>query len=634
MARHFGRMVLTVGLVCAALGGFRSAGAGEPAGASAPETSVVDIVSAEGHGTGILLNKSGRILTNAHFAASPLPLECRADVLVGDKIENATFKRVTVVGFHPSLDLALLQIDPRESKGQLLPAKLSRQSVAEHQSVQLVLDPPTGGPDPGKTQSNAAASDLVRAADGNSYLSLTGPMLNAGNAGTSVCDDAGRVLGILMITPSDGHTVGVLVPMGELNDPGKFVAFDKRKARAETAKVLIASSDEHVEWARKASSTRGDADPETLIHLHVAAACCRQAVVEDPTDAGNFYRVANILRTVGKNDAAAPYLMLAIDRDPWPGTSDSYRELGVALQSNQSKQDQARVVWDEGLAKFPRQGAKMWEDLAVVAADKQQDYDAAYDAAVGLRVANERTRKDVLQSIHDNCSGRLSDGDRRKLDQAEGQIDQMLRDREEASDRAHKANKRFINRACEDLIARGTRGIFQHGTARMAAADSASNSLAAAPAEPSTKAAGAGNAAEGNADAVARPAVPSSEKQAEAVKNVEEVYSDDLAAAHTMDEKKTLAKKLMKTARETDNDKDIAARFVLLRMARDLAIQAGDATTAFEAIDELSGAFEVDGMELQTTAIIKLAATARTKDQHALLAAKGLAAVARGAGSR
>src|SRR5689334_16123102 len=73
---------------------------------------VVSLQNAEGSGTGIILRADGLILTNAHVVSSPLPYSVTIDTpaVNGGKPKPVTFKKVTIVGFHPKLDLALVKI--------------------------------------------------------------------------------------------------------------------------------------------------------------------------------------------------------------------------------------------------------------------------------------------------------------------------------------------------------------------------------------------------------------------------------------------------------------------------------------------------------------------------------------------
>ena len=81
----------------------------------------------------------------------------------------------------------------------------------------------------------------------------------------------------------------------------------------------------------------------------------------------------------------------------------------------------------------------------------------------------------------------------------------------------------------------------------------------------------------------AKAPVPSEADQAKASQLIKEVYHDEYANADSLGAKQALAKKLLEKARETQDD--LVAKYVLLRIARDVATQGLDGLTAFYAID-------------------------------------------------
>lgn len=99
--------------------------------------------------------------------------------------------------------------------------------------------------------------------------------------------------------------------------------------------------------------------------------------------------------------------------------------------------------------------------------------------------------------------------------------------------------------------------------------------------------------------------VPVGPEVAKAEAQIKELFKADLLKTKPAD-RLALAAKLQQLARETANDP--AARYVLLREARDLAAKSGGAELAFQAADEIRGAFAV-GNEGRT-AVAELLATA------------------------
>ena len=95
-----------------------------------------------------------------------------------------------------------------------------------------------------------------------------------------------------------------------------------------------------------------------------------------------------------------------------------------------------------------------------------------------------------------------------------------------------------------------------------------------------------------------------------------ESFRDDYAKAKTAAQKVAIAVNLRKTAREgTPNP---AERFVLLRLARDIAVQAGDVAAAFAAIDEMAQTFAVDPLAMKSEMLAGMAERARPNSRGQL----------------
>jgi hypothetical protein len=114
--------------------------------------------------------------------------------------------------------------------------------------------------------------------------------------------------------------------------------------------------------------------------------------------------------------------------------------------------------------------------------------------------------------------------------------------------------------------------------------------------------------------------VPDAKAQAETTKLIKEVYGHESAAAKTVEQKKALAEKILRSAKE--NEKDLTSQFVLLRLSRDVATQASDCETAFLAIEEMGRTYQIDALDMKAEALKKCAATATAVDQQESVAAK------------
>ncbi|MEI8375788.1 MAG: LamG domain-containing protein [Planctomycetota bacterium] len=116
--------------------------------------------------------------------------------------------------------------------------------------------------------------------------------------------------------------------------------------------------------------------------------------------------------------------------------------------------------------------------------------------------------------------------------------------------------------------------------------------------------------------------VPTADAQTEATKLVKEVYGDEWAKARTSAEKQALAKKLLGKAMDTQDDP--ASKYVLLRLAKDIATQSRDGQTAFKTIDAMAESFQVDATEMKLAVLTKLVTGAEKPAQHKAIAEQSL----------
>jgi hypothetical protein len=93
-------------------------------------------------------------------------------------------------------------------------------------------------------------------------------------------------------------------------------------------------------------------------------------------------------------------------------------------------------------------------------------------------------------------------------------------------------------------------------------------------------------------------AVPDSDQQQVAEAKVREIFAKEFAAAKTADQKLHLAAKLFKQGETTADDS--AARFVLLRMACEMAAAAGALNESLGAVDKMQQDFDVDAVAMKT----------------------------------
>lgn len=122
---------------------------------------------------------------------------------------------------------------------------------------------------------------------------------------------------------------------------------------------------------------------------------------------------------------------------------------------------------------------------------------------------------------------------------------------------------------------------------------------------------------------MAKLPAPSDAAQKAAVAVIAEVYKPDYEKAKTPAEKIGLAKKLLNEGDATKDDLNV--RFVLFRVARDIAAQQGDLATSCEAIARIDREYEADvfqqRLDAATTAVKALRADKDRRDVATLLQA-------------
>jgi hypothetical protein len=113
--------------------------------------------------------------------------------------------------------------------------------------------------------------------------------------------------------------------------------------------------------------------------------------------------------------------------------------------------------------------------------------------------------------------------------------------------------------------------------------------------------------------------LPVEEEQKAALVVIGDVYKSDYEKAKTAAQKVELAKKLLNEGAATKDDP--ISRFVLFRVARDIAAKQGDLTTAFDAIGRIETEYEVDALPMKIEAATLVVKALKTPKDHQACAA-------------
>ena len=104
--------------------------------------------------------------------------------------------------------------------------------------------------------------------------------------------------------------------------------------------------------------------------------------------------------------------------------------------------------------------------------------------------------------------------------------------------------------------------------------------------------------------------IPDAAAQKESLAVIKDVYKADYDKAKTTPQKLELARKLLQQGEQTEGDP--VGKFVLLRIARDSAAQAGDVSVTIQAIDKIVATYEVDPLEMKVEVLTKMSKSAST----------------------
>jgi S1-C subfamily serine protease len=210
--------------------------------------SVVLIRTADGLGSGVVLDRSGNIITNAHVAGSATKFQVQ---VAGDTAPRTA----RLVGTYPPDDLAVIRADDPSG---LQPARFGDSGQAQAGDVVLAIGNPLGLSG-SVTQGIVSATDRAvtePATPGSAAATLPGAIqtsapINPGNSGGALVSTSGQVIGIPTLaaaSPQGGaqaQGIGFAIPSNlardiatQIIDSGHVTNSHRAALGAEVATVL------------------------------------------------------------------------------------------------------------------------------------------------------------------------------------------------------------------------------------------------------------------------------------------------------------------------------------------------------------------------------------------------------------
>jgi S1-C subfamily serine protease len=189
-------------------------------------------------GTGFAVDESGHIVTNDHVAAGGRVVTIQA----GPRTPRV---RARIVGRDPSTDLALLRVDP--DAAELAPLPLGDSDDVRVGDTAVAVGNPFGLQ---RSLTVGVVSAVDRSIDAPDGFPIEGAVqtdaaINPGNSGGPLLDDAGRVIGVLAQSESDG--IAYAVPVDTLR---RVMPELRRTGRVERAHLGVATVELEPDLAR------------------------------------------------------------------------------------------------------------------------------------------------------------------------------------------------------------------------------------------------------------------------------------------------------------------------------------------------------------------------------------------------
>ena len=171
--------------------------------------SVVQITTSQGLGSGIVFDRSGDVVTNAHVVGSATTVHVRA-------ASSSKQLSARVLGVFAPDDLAVIRVD--SGAASLRPATFGRTSAVRVGEIVLAMGNPLGLTGTVTDGIVSATGRTVSEGQGGSAVLIsaiqTSAPINPGNSGGALVDLSGRVIGIPTLAASDPQLGGAAVGIG------------------------------------------------------------------------------------------------------------------------------------------------------------------------------------------------------------------------------------------------------------------------------------------------------------------------------------------------------------------------------------------------------------------------------------
>jgi tetratricopeptide (TPR) repeat protein len=398
--------------------------------------SVVNVGVGSENITGVALDDHGLVLVLAHdiivpgtmIASASIPRDNRPN---STEVALCTFEQVKLVGVHPRLDLALLQVSTAVHPPTLRPIKVAQSVVLNGDPLNL------SKPDPGKVWVSRAVTTVGASRAG--YFQLKDSTENSEwYRQCVVFNSDSQAVGLVNWIYESGSVVDGVVSLVNLRID-EFKPLGARPRDFVKARELVRAAQDAI---RGLEGDQGGPAARRAKHL------LRLALLESPEDARSYVALGSIAQKFPPIPGAHPreaavYLGQALTIEPWGeyAQGGGFHEVGVLLQK-MDLINEAAALWKEEVAKFPEKASLSWAALAALHYRAADYLAAGYESEMALQTSSEKPEEMVKVRVRSR--DRIGAGDLARLNALTTDPEAGIRQLKDASDQARSQGKSFV----------------------------------------------------------------------------------------------------------------------------------------------------------------------------------------------
>ncbi len=176
---------------------------------------VVLVRNPGGLGTGFLISRDGHLVTNYHVVENNTRLQATMFRRTEKGFEKQEFRKVRIVALQPLRDLAILQLDPEETKGNLPePVVINDRDDLRVGDLVFAIGNPAGLE---RSVTQGIVSSTTRTID-QMRLIQTDAAINPGNSGGPIFNARGEVVAVACAGAAVFEGLAFGIPANELID--------------------------------------------------------------------------------------------------------------------------------------------------------------------------------------------------------------------------------------------------------------------------------------------------------------------------------------------------------------------------------------------------------------------------------